>query len=162
LRIKTFIAIASALALLLVAATVGVGTGSAPDRAAFRPAPQYTHPTRAGRRLIHRYFALVQHKDVAGLRRFLSPAFQIERADGSGGEKAAYLKDLPTIKKFRIRHVHGTEAGRVLVARYHAVIKGVLNGRSYAPGPAPRLTFFDWTGKRWQLAGHANFDPLKG
>jgi hypothetical protein len=111
--------------------------------------------------LIHRYFALVQHKNVAGLQRFLSPAFQIERADGSGGEKAAYLKDLPTIKKFRIRHVHGTEAGRVLVARYHAKIKGVLNGRSYAAGPAPRLTVFDWTAKRWQLAGHANFDPLK-
>jgi hypothetical protein len=162
MRLKAAIAIASVLSLLLVAATVGVGSGSTSERPGLRPPPQYAHPTRAARRLIHRYFALVHHKNVAGLQRFLSPAFQVERADGSGGEKAAYLKDLPTIRHFRIRRVHGTQAGAVLVARYRAIIKGVLNGRTYAPGPAPRLSFFDWTGRRWQIAGHANFDPLKG
>jgi hypothetical protein len=161
MRLKPVIAITFALAALLVAATVGVGSGSTSDRPTLSPAPHYAHPTRVARRLIHRYFALVKHKNIASLQRFLSPAFQVERADGSGGEKATYLKDLPTIKKFRIRHVHGTEADRVLVARYQAKIKGMLNGRSYAAGLAPRLTVFDWTGHRWRLSAHANFDPLK-
>jgi hypothetical protein len=39
---------------------------------------------------------------------------------------------------------------------------GVVNGKSYSPGPAPRLSVFSWNGTRRQLAAHANFDPLKG
>jgi hypothetical protein len=162
LRLKPVIAIVGILTLVLVAATVGVGTGSAPDRASSRPAPHFAHPTHAARRLVVRFFASLERKDVAGLRRFLSPAFQVERADASGSGKAAYLKNLPTIEKFRIRHLHGTQAGRVLVARYRATVKGVVNGHPYTPGPAPRLSAFDWTGNRWQLSAHANFNPLKG
>ncbi len=162
LRLKPAIAIACVLTLVLVAATVGVGAGSAPDRATSRPAPHIAHPTRAARRRVVRFFTLLKRKDVAGLRRFLSPAFQVERADGSGSGKGAYLKNLPTIEKFRIRHVHGTKAGRVLVARYRATVTGVVNGQPYTPGPAPRLSVFDWNGNHWQLGGHANFNPLKG
>jgi hypothetical protein len=162
LRLKPAVAIACVLTLVLVAATVGVGTGSLPDRAISRPAPHFAHPTRVARRLVVRFFGLVERQDVAGLRRLLSPAFQVERADGSGSEKAAYLKNLPTIEKYRIRHVHATEAGRVLVARYRATVAGVVNGHPYTPGPAPRLSAFDWTGSRWQLNAHANFNPLKG
>jgi hypothetical protein len=45
--------------------------------------------------------------------------------------------------------------------RYVAEVEGVVNGRPYTPGPAPRLSVFVER-KRWLLAAHANFNPLSG
>ena len=102
------------------------------------------------------------HKDRAGLESFLSSAFQVERADGSGSEKKAYLTKHATIREFHITRLRATQAGGTLVARYLADVKGVVNGKPYTPGPAPRLSVFVWNGERWQLASHANFNPLTG
>jgi hypothetical protein len=58
--------------------------------------------------------------------------------------------------------VRATQASATLVVRYLAQVEGVVNGKPYKPGPAPRLSVFAWNGKRWQLAAHANFNPLTG
>jgi hypothetical protein len=58
--------------------------------------------------------------------------------------------------------VFATESNGTLVVRYLAVATGLVNGKSYTPGPAPRLSVFSWNGTRWQLAAHSNFNPLKG
>ena len=55
-----------------------------------------------------------------------------------------------------------TQAGPVLVTRYLATASGTVNGKPFTPGPAPRLSVFDWNGRAWQLVAHTNFDPLKG
>jgi len=60
-----------------------------------KPAPRLTDPTATASPLVNRFFNLIEHNDVKGLQRLLSPAFQLERADGSGGTKAEYLADLP-------------------------------------------------------------------
>jgi hypothetical protein len=111
---------------------------------------------------VNRFFVLVEHKDVKGLEAFLSPAFQLERADGSGGTKAQYLANLPTINSFTIANLTASQMGSVLVATYEATIQGVVNGKPATPGPAPRLSVFTWNGKAWQLVAHANFNPLTG
>jgi len=106
---------------------------------------------------------LIQHKDVAGLRSFLSPAFQVQRADGSALARDQYLTEpLPTVETFKITKLVATQAGSVLVARYLATVTGKVNGKPYTPGPAPRLSVFTWNGSAWQLAAHANFNPLTG
>jgi hypothetical protein len=105
---------------------------------------------------------LLAHKDRAGLQTFLSSGFQVQRADGSGGGKKPYLANLATIEGFHITELRGTQAGGTLVARYLADVQGVVNGKPYSPGPAPRLSVFAWNGQRWQLAAHANFNPLRG
>lgn len=102
------------------------------------------------------------HKDAAGLQRFLSPAFEVQRADGSAAGKSAYLAALPTVTAFTITSLAATQAGAVIVVRYLATATGIVNGKPYTPGPAPRLSVFAWTGVRWQLAAHANFNPLSG
>ena len=143
-----------ALALLLAAGPAAAASG--------RPAPQFKDPNVAGNRLVDDFFVLLEKKNAAGLVRFLSPAFQVQRADGSAAGKAEYLASLPTVSDFTITKLVATQAGSVIVVRYLAQATGLVNGKPYTPGPAPRLSVFTWTGTRWQLAAHANFNPLTG
>jgi len=127
-----------------------------------REAPRTSDPAATATPLVNRFFTLVEHHDTKGLDRFLSPAFQLERADGSGGTKAQYLTSLPTITAFSISNLTATRTGSVLVARYLATIEGVVNGKPATPGPAPRLSVFTRSGGRWTIVAHANFNPLTG
>ena len=133
-----------------------------PAAASAAPAPRLADPTATGRALVIRYFLLLQRKDRAGLNAFLSPAFQVQRADGSASAVEQYLTELPTVDTFRITKLVATQSGSVLVVRYLATATGKVNGKPYTPGPAPRLSVFTWNGSAWQLAAHANFNPLTG
>lgn len=112
--------------------------------------------------LVTKFFTLIQNKDRAGLEQFLSPAFQVQRADGTGSGKAEYLDNLPTVQTFQLSDFTASRVGKVLVVRYLADATGVVNGNPYSPGPAPRLSVFSRGAKRWQLVAHANFNPLNG
>src|SRR5438128_1537047 len=125
------------------------------------PAPS-SDPVATGKALVTQFFTLVQKKDTAGLDKMLSPAFQLERADGSGSGKADYLKSLPTVTSFDLKDFSAQRAGSVLVVRYLATATGLVNGKPYTPGPAPRLSVFVRNGTRWQIVAHANFNPLTG
>jgi hypothetical protein len=153
-RIARLTAVAAAVAL--AASAIAAATP------AKRPAPRYTDPTAAATTLVNRFFNLLVQKDVAGLQVFLAPGFQVQRADGSGADKAEYLANLPTVESFSLSQLHATESNGTIVVRYLADATGLVNAKSYSPGPAPRLSVFSWNGKRWQLAAHANFNPLKG
>jgi hypothetical protein len=142
------------LALTLPSGVSAVNTG--------RPAPRLANPAHTAGQLVNRFFVLIAHKDRAGLQTFLSSGFQVQRADGSGSGKKPYLANLATVEKFHITELQATQAGGTLVARYLADVQGVVNGKPYSPGPAPRLSVFAWNGRRWQLAAHANFNPLRG
>jgi hypothetical protein len=144
---------------VVVLALVSFGlTTQAPPKLA----PHPSDPTATASALVNRYFSLIEHNDVKGLQRFLSPSFQVARADGSGGAKAEYLGNLPTITRFSISDVTATKTGSVLIVRYLATIEGVVNGKPATPGPAPRLSVFSRSGKQWRLVAHANFNPLTG
>ena len=160
-RSRRPLALAAGLAALACVAVLAVaanalGSGSA------RPAPRLASPTAAALPLVTHFFALLQHKDQAGLKALLAPGFQVQRADGSAAGKAEYLASLPTLDTFTLEKLHATETNGTLVVRYLAVATGVVNGKPYTPGPAPRLSVFSWNGARWQLTAHANFNPLTG
>lgn len=126
-----------------------------------RPAPRLADPSASGRALSARFFRLLQAGDIPGLRTFLSSAFQIQRADGTGWGKGAYLRsDLPQITRFTLTRAAGTQVGPTLVVRYLARVSGITNGRPYSNAPAPRLSTFAWDGKAWRMTSHANFEPL--
>ena len=151
--------LAAVVAVLAVAVVVSIGVETASTRAA----SQLANPTGAAKPLVLRFFVLAANKDRAGLQRLLSPAFQVQRADGSTENKTQFLANLSrTVNKFDISDLSATQARGTLVARYLARVDGSLNGKPYTPGPAPRLSVFTWNGERWQLAAHANFDPLTG
>jgi hypothetical protein len=118
--------------------------------------------TATAERLVTKFFTLIQKKDEVGLDKFLSPAFELQRADGTGSEKTEYLQNLPTVQTFELSDFAASRAGNVLAVRYLADATGIVNGKPYTPGPAPRLSVFARDGKRWQLVAHANFNPLNG
>jgi len=151
--------VAAALAL---GVSLAFAPAASPIPAAGRPVPRLSNPTKTGSTLVNRFFVLLQRKDRAGLRRLLSPAFQVQRADGSSAGRSQYLANLATINKFALTKPKATQAGAALVVRYLAEVEGVVNGKPYTPGPAPRLSVFVWNGTRWLLAAHANFNPLGG
>jgi hypothetical protein len=157
MRISRLAVLAAAIACIVAAQPLGAST-----TAAARPAPKLKNPTATGRALVTRFFTLIEHKDRAGLEKFLAPGFQVQRADGSGSGKAAYLDNLATIDSFALTNVTATQSGATLVVRYLAKVEGTVNGKPYTPGPAPRLSVFSWSGTAWRLIAHANFNPLTG
>ena len=150
------------LALVVCAAALTLVPGLSAAPTASRPAPYYGNPTAAAKPLVVRFFTLLQNRDIVGLGRLLSPAFQVQRADGSAGGRLKYMENLPVVDKFYLSNLFATQAGSTLVVRYLARVEGRINGKPYTPGPAPRLSVFAWNGTRWQLAAHANFNPLTG
>jgi hypothetical protein len=149
------------VAAVVAALAVGPST-AATSHSALVPAPKLADPTATGHRLANTFFALLKAKDVTRLESFLSPAFQVQRADGSSSQKTDFLAKLPVVNNFVLTSFTGTQAGSTLVIRYLASVEGLVNGRPYTPGPAPRLATYAWNGTRWQLASNANFNPLTG
>ena len=147
----------------LVAAALVLGpTVTAGTAVRVRPAPKLANPTATATKLSNQFFTLLVDKDIPGLTRFLSPAFLVQRADGSGSGKKAWLAKLADIHEFTLTDYHATQAGSSLIVRYLATVEGTTNGRPYTPGPAPRLASYTWNGTRWQITSNANFNPLTG
>jgi Domain of unknown function (DUF4440) len=149
-----------AVTAIMAALTVGPSLGAGPSKV--RPAPKLASPTATATALSNRFFTLIVNKNIPRLTGFLSPAFQVQRADGSGSGKKEWLAKLADIDTFELTDFHGTQAGSSLIVRYLATVKGTVNGRPYTPGPAPRLATYTWNGMRWQITSNANFNPLKG
>ena len=115
-----------------------------------------------GERLTNKYYALLQSKDIRGLREFLSPAFQLQRANGTGADRSEYLADLPTISDFAVSDLVTTRVGDTLVVRFVATVAGSVDGSGFTPGPAPRISTYVRNDGRWRLVSHANFNTLQG
>lgn len=116
------------------------------------------HSRSLGGRLVNRFFSEIERHDVAGLRKFLSPAFQIQRADGSRLTKRQYLHNLPTIISYKLRDLRTTSKGSVLIVTYQAAAKEVIDGKKFKSGYAPRMSVFSSGSAGWQIVAHANFN----
>ena len=92
------------LAFAFAVLALVLAPGALATNAAGRPAPQRADPSGTAKRLVNRYFVLVADKDRAELRRFLSPGFQVQRADGSG---AARGTTSPTCRRSSGSRSHG-------------------------------------------------------
>ncbi len=105
------------------------------------------------------FLRLLKNKDKPGLRRFLDPAFLLQRGDGSYLEKAGYLKDPSQVDGFKVRNIIATHHGDVRVFRFEAKTDQIVNGKKVPGVWIPRLSTFKKTGKVWRLISHANFLP---
>ena len=115
-------------------------------------------PGATGTELVNQYIALLKAKDTDGLRRFISDAFIIQRADGSHSQKAAYLENFPEIGDYSITDVSALQADSSLIVRWFLTVDEVIDGRRYSGEPAPRLSTFVYQGGEWRLSSHANFN----
>src|SRR4051812_11415534 len=98
--------------------------------------------------------------DPAVVDRVLAEEFQILRSNGTGHDKASYLKALPKqTTRSKFSDIVATGNGETLVIRYRIEIEQTIDG---APvnGIAPRLSVFLKAAKRWLIVAHANFAPI--
>ena len=110
-----------------------------------------------GEQLVNRYLSRLQHHDVRGLKEILSPAFQLQRADGSRLTKSQYLSDLPTLTGYAIRDLRQTKKKNVLVATFQIASDLVVDGVKYQEAYSPRLATFVHGKKAWQMVSYAVF-----
>lgn len=157
---------AAALLAALMTATVAAPStlAAAPGADPAVAVASKASDTALGKRLVTRFFTLLQAQDTAGLDALLSPAFQVARADGSTSTKAAYLAAPPRVESFTLDDFVITRAGGRLVARYSVVTTETINGEELAKDPALRLSVFvrDAATRSWRLLAHSNFNvPVK-
>jgi hypothetical protein len=107
--------------------------------------------------LVGELFQLLHDEDLDGLDEYLSPAFQLQRTDGTTVTKAAYLEKPATIDHWEILEAEGTRYGDTRIIRSIVTSDSVIEGKRTVQDPAPRLSTFTWNGERWQLAAHANY-----
>lgn len=107
--------------------------------------------------LVNEFVRLLKAKDLDGLAEFLSPAFIIQRADGTYLDKERYLDNPAHIEEYEITDVVATWYGDVRVIRYNLASIEMIDGVWITEDPAPRMSVFVWTGDQWQMIAHANF-----
>ena len=99
--------------------------------------------------------------DPAVVAKVLAEEFQILRSNGSGHDKASYLKALPKqTARSRFSDIVATGNGETLVIRYRIATEQTIDG---APvnGISPRLSVFrKEAGRSWLIVAHANFAPI--
>jgi protein-disulfide isomerase len=120
-----------------------------------------TRPGTRGLQLVNRFFSDVQGKKVADLKKFLSSAFQLQRADGTRQSKAQFLAKLPTVKSYKLRDTLETSAGPTIVVTYQVAANEVIDGKPYQTGYLPRISVFVNGPQGWQFVAHSNFNTPK-
>lgn len=151
-QMKTRIA-AAALSLGLLA-----GCSSSPD-----PAPTTSSSpmgdTALAQSLATQWLTILQSGDSEQLDAFLSPAFQLVRADGSTADKTQYLAEPATVGPFEISGMVAGRDGNVLTSEYDVTITETVDGQPFKKSPTPRSsTFVDTGNGNWQLIAHANLN----
>ena len=152
------------IALVLIAFVLGLAMIAGPPQL-ISPAP--AAKAKSGvlkgwpskQRLATEFLRLLKNEDQAGLKRFLDPAFLLQRSDGSYLNKSEYLKDPAIVSAFRVRNIVATHNENVRVIRFEAKTDQIVNGNPVPGVFIPRLSTFKKTGKVWRLISHANFLP---
>ncbi|MEQ1956760.1 nuclear transport factor 2 family protein [Mesorhizobium sp. CN2-181] len=90
----------------------------------------------------------------------LAPEYQILRSDGSGHDKAGYLRALPKhMTRPQFGDIVATGDSNVMVIRYRIETDQSVEGKAIV-GISPRLSVFRLEKDRWLISAHANFAPL--
>jgi hypothetical protein len=154
MRIQTLLPTAA------VATAVIVAAGAAGASAAPAAPKRLANPDRTATQLLNRFFAALAADDARRLSGLLSPAWMIQRANGTWANRSTYVAAMPDVRQYRIVDVMARYAAPTLVVRSRtATQEGTAGGGTTTSPLAPRLSTFTWTGGRWRMTSHANFNP---
>ena len=96
--------------------------------------------------------------DLPALRKFLSPAYLVQRANGTYANKAETLENPSVLESYELSNLEATRTGPVIVARYDLVADVTIDGEKQSTEPAPRLAVFTKGEQGWQITAYANFN----
>ena len=155
-RLSRRIALAMTAGLLAVALLAGPSQ-MVPDAPAATAKSGVLKGWPTKQRLATEFLRLLKNEDQAGLKRFLDPAFLLQRGDGTYLTKPQYLLDPALVSSFRVRNIVATYNSNVRVLRFEAKTDQVIDGNPVPGVWIPRLSTFIRTNGVWRLIAHANF-----
>jgi hypothetical protein len=138
------------VAIMLAALSAVAGVADA--------APEAKDPDARGTKLVTSFFDLLKDGDVEGMERFLSPAFQLQGADGGFLDKDEFIADPPELESYELSGLRATRSGKVIIVRYDVQAVVTIDGKPQSRDPAPRLSVFAKGKNGWQIVAHANFN----
>lgn len=161
----TFTQLASGLAAVTLGVGLLAGCGSGDSSSNTTPVPATSASTTAEKADVQiaeesaeKFFSLLQRNDVEGLNTFLSPGFQIIRADGSTADKPQYLENPADVSNFELTDFSVGRQGDAIVALYTVTTTEEIDRQLYTDQPRQRLSVFVDNDGQWQLIAHANLN----
>jgi hypothetical protein len=119
-------------------------------------------PAATGRELAQRFLDILARRDPrAALEEFLSPSFQLQRANGTFADREEYL-DAPAVVGRATILTEGFRAyqdGSVLTVRFTVDIEETVSGQAGQVRRADRLAVFRRGADGWKVVAWANFNP---
>lgn len=149
-----------ALVSLVLACSALTSATVAGAASSTEPAPKLKDPEATARKLITAWLTALKEQDSKEIAASLAPNFQIERADGSGQNRAEYIAKPATVSSFTLGDDFvAFQSGETLTARWSTKISEQIGDNQFRDVEAPRLTTFVWRKGRWQILSYANFNP---
>lgn len=116
-----------------------------------------------GRELAQRFLDILGDPNPAPLlEEFLSPAFQLQRSNGTFANKDEYVGQPASVARFTILddEFRAYQAGPALTVRFRVSIEEEIDGQQLRVTEADRLGAFLRTADGWQLLAWSNFNPV--
>lgn len=124
-------------------------------------APAFAQSGAEAEGAVRAWLDAVVSGDPARLDAVLAPEFQIQRADGTGLDKAGYVDGgAANLVEYELRDLVATRDDDIMVVRYLLVVSETISGQP-VERVAPRLTVFRREGDRWLVVAHANFAQVE-
>ena len=119
-------------------------------------------PDATGRELAQRFLDILGDPTPGPLlEEFLSPAFQLQRSNGTFANKEEYVDQPASVARFTILEegFRAYQEGPTLTVRFRVTIEEEINGEQLRVTEADRLGVFIRTSVGWQLLAWSNFNP---
>lgn len=119
-------------------------------------------PDATARELAQRFLNILGDPNPAPLlKKFLSPAFQLQRSNGTFANKAEYVDQPASVARFTILDdaFRAYQDGPALTVRFRVSIEEEINGGQVRETEADRLGAFLRTADGWQLLAWSHFSP---
>jgi hypothetical protein len=120
-------------------------------------------PDATARELAQRFLNILGDPNPAPLlKKFLSPAFQLQRSNGTFANKAEYVDQPASVARFTILDdaFRAYQDGPALTVRFRVSIEEEIDGQQLRVTQADRLGVFLRTASGWKLLAWSNFNPL--
>jgi hypothetical protein len=120
-------------------------------------------PEATGRELAQRFLDVLSSPNpTAQLEELLSPAFQLQRSNGTFANRDEYLEQPASVSRFEILddNFRAYQDGPVLTVRFNVAITETIDGTEVRVSEANRLGTFLRSDAGWKLVSWANFNPV--
>ena len=151
-RIGTLSAVSGLLGLAVLAATPALGATAAPKT--------LSNPTKTCEQLTARFQKYLGAGMSAQLAQFVSPAFTIERNDGTSGSWPSYLAEHPTFTGWNIAVVSAQFSSPAIACVAITSTTQLVDGSSVVSVPTNNMSTYVWQRGAWRITSYARFNSV--